>query len=77
MFRIWKNFENRLLSLALLPVGGDATHTVTMFLTVLGSLDTRSYTSPKPINCLISSTGGCASNSSGCGMLTSSIIMMP
>lgn len=42
MLRIWKNFENRLLSLALLPVGGEATQTVTMFLTVLGSFDTLS-----------------------------------
>jgi len=77
IFNIWKNFENLFDSLALLPVGGDATQTTTIDFTVFTSFVTRSYTSPKPINCLISSTGGCASNSSGIGILTSSIIIIP
>jgi len=77
MLSIWKNLENRLDSLALDPVGGAAQQTVTILLTTFFSLLALSYSAPKPINCLMSSTGGCASYTSCNGMFTSSIIRMP
>lgn len=77
MFRMWKNLEKRIDSLARDPVGGAAQQTVTILLTTFFSLLARSYNAPNPINWRMSSTGGCASYTSCSGMFTSSIIRMP
>lgn len=78
IFNTWNIRLIRVVMTALHPVGGADSATVTISLDFLKAFSPpRSYTPPWPINCLMHSTGGCASYFSCNGMLMSSIIRIP